>query len=283
LGTDARKKPKDGSESHFASYLNKRGLRWEYEPKIGGKRPDFLVKYEPQKIVAEVYDPTLRLPKQSGPFTSYPALRKTFTRNKKKQIAAVKSAGLPYVCVIGRANSDMEIAAFLMAGAMFGDLAYTIPLSPDPSAPPPVGKTVYAQGGRVQPKQFRGVSAVAILKVFNPTLWRVEDAWDERLKESDIGASMTNEQLGKAVADRGKAMEEMTLHMIDTGDYLPDARLARLVVLHNPFAKRPLDMWALAGPHDEHWQGSNVNGELRYGPVWRGTLFRETGSGGRNP
>ncbi len=54
------KKPKAGSETHFASYLNSRSLPWEYEKDVGGKNPDFFVDYEPQTFVAEVYDPTIR-------------------------------------------------------------------------------------------------------------------------------------------------------------------------------------------------------------------------------
>ncbi len=279
----SEKKPKDGSESHFASYLNPQSLPWEYEKEVGGKNPDFFVECEPQAFVAEVYDPTIRLPRQLGWFTSYPALRKAFKDAKRKQIAAVKKTGLPYVGVIGRANSDMEVAPFLMAGAMFGNLAYSVPVSADPLAAPREGKTVFDKGGSVQPKRFRGVSAVAVMQIFNPTLWKVEQAWDERLgKRKDVGPTLTDEQITRELADRARIMNEVANHMAETGDFLPECKLVRLVVLHNPFATHPLDMSTLAGPHDEQWQGVEIDGVLRYGPYWRGPLIHETGQKGNS-
>ncbi len=47
-------------------------------------------------------------------------------------------------------------------------------------------------------------------------------------------------------------MAEIESALTESGVFLPDARLARLVVLHNPFALKPLPR-SFAGSHDDQY------------------------------
>lgn len=157
-------------ERLFAAYLHQYGLASDRHPLVGGRRPDFLVQHPVTPFAAEVYEPELCLPATAGYIDSYRAFRRAFTGRKGDQIKAVKEAGLPCVVVLARTNSDLRFQPEFVAGAMFGDISFELPLD-DPEA---VGRTVFGRGGRVQREQNRGVSAVAILEDFNPTLFRAE-------------------------------------------------------------------------------------------------------------
>jgi hypothetical protein len=118
----------------------------------------------------EVYEPEIRIPPNGRPFSSYDGLRGMFERNKREQIRAAKKASLPFVGVLARTNSDVDFGADLVAGAMFGDLTFRVPLAEDgESFDIERGVTTFGSGGRMQRGQMRGVSAVAILRRFNPT------------------------------------------------------------------------------------------------------------------
>src|SRR4051812_21559698 len=49
-------------EAAVADYLTRRGIRFEYEPLIGTRRPDFLSHGPHGAVVLDVYEPVLRLP-----------------------------------------------------------------------------------------------------------------------------------------------------------------------------------------------------------------------------
>ena len=191
---------KSDGERLFAAYLRQRRLGWQYEPEIGGRRPDFLVEHPVRSFVAEVYEPQIRLPPGGGSFESYSALRSAFEGRKSKQISAVKRAGLTYVAVVASTNSDIRIQPLVVAGAMFGNLAVTLRVGPEVCERPD-GRTVFGGGGRVQARQFRGVSAVAILERFNPTQDRLEAATRARLARlPDWYATMTPRQIAETKA-----------------------------------------------------------------------------------
>jgi hypothetical protein len=44
--------------------LNQRGLSYEREPSVGGRNPDFLIDTPQGRVVAEVYEPRLVLPRR---------------------------------------------------------------------------------------------------------------------------------------------------------------------------------------------------------------------------
>lgn len=256
-------------EQLFAAYLRQRGLSWQREPDIHGRRPDFLVDRPVMDFAAEVYEPKLRLPPGAGWFDSYAPLRRSFRGRKSRQAKAVKEAGLPFVVVLARTNSDVRFQPEIVAGAMFGNISVEVPLNSTGGE----SRTVFGGGGRVQRKRNRGVSAVAILSSFNPTYWRVEQVMADRLgvepswKPNMSPASVRREQVASA-----RVMKEVHDHMAATGDYIVTAQLARLVVLHNPYADHPIGLEVLNGPHDVQWANTKRDGIRGYGPACWGEL-----------
>jgi hypothetical protein len=258
---------KSEGERLFAAYLRQRRLGWQYEPDLGGRRPDFLVEHPVRSFVAEVYEPQMRLPPSGGSFESYSALRGAFEGRKSKQISAVKRAGLPYVAVVASTNSDIRVQPLVVAGAMFGNLAVTLRVGPEVSERPD-GRTVFGGGGRIQPRQFRGVSAVAILERFNPTQDRLEAATKARLAcLPGWNATMTPRQIAEIKAAIVKLSSETAAQLIVGGAYDPLARRARLIVLHNPYASFPLGTAILNGSHDVQWGAVVIGGQVGYGEL----------------
>ena len=163
----------------------------------------------------------------------------------------------------------------IVAGAMFGDVSVEVPLDSTGDE----SRTVFGGGGRVQRKRNRGVSAVAILSSFNPTYLRVEQAMADRLgvepswRPNMSPASVRREQVASA-----RVMEEVQDHMAATGDIVT-AQLAKLTVLHNPYAENPIGLDVLDGPHDVQWANTERDGIRGYGPACWGELFgREVSS-----
>ena len=97
---------------------------------------------------------------------------------------------VPYVVALARTHSDLPFQPQLVAGAMFGNLQITFPVGPDVTADVPAGvRTSFGGSGRVQPEQFRGLSAVALIHGYNPTQIRVEQAINERIGRHQTAAN----------------------------------------------------------------------------------------------
>jgi hypothetical protein len=261
------KTPNSAGERLFAAYLRQRRLSWEYEREVNGRRPDFSVDHPDGTFVAEVYEPQLRLPEGGGWFDSYTPLRGTFDGRKAKQIKAVKGAGLPYVAVVADTNFDMPIKPLIMAGAMFGNLAVTFTVKPDV----PEGfddRTVFGSGGRVQANQYRGVSAMALIERFNPTTRKLGLAVEARLARiPQWRPEMTERQTAALQSAIVRLTQQAEDDFLASGSYDPRARLARLTVLHNPYAQHPLRPEVLNGPHDRQWGRIVTGGESGYGEL----------------
>jgi hypothetical protein len=260
-------------ERLFTVYLRQRRLTSQREPWVGGRRPDFLVEHPDGNFAAEVYEPEVHLPASGGSFDSYPALRRAFQGRKADQVKAMRQAGVPCVLVLARTNADIKFQPEIVAGSMFGNIGVQIPLDDSDAET----RTIFMGGGRVQPMRNRGVSAVAILECFNPTWYRAEEAVAARLGE---GMKWYPGIPHAAVVREGAAIvrvtEEVYEHMTTTGDYIPDARVARLIVLHNPYATHPFGLDVFDGPHDVQWARTTTMGDIRYGPVKWGRLVIRT-------
>jgi hypothetical protein len=109
------------------------------------------------------------------------------------------------------------------------------------------------------------VSGVAIVRSFNPTIWKLDLASSEHFRRHE------------PVRDLQDASRRATVHlelagaMERAGTIDPTAALARLIVLHNPFAAQPMDLDTFGGPHDEQWGPIElVPGELAYAVVAQG-------------
>jgi len=238
------KSPRSEGERLIAAYLRQRRLPWVHEPDIGGRNLDFLAETAVGHVALEVYEPELRLPNGAGAFDYIAAVEGLFAQRKLKQIKAAKSAGLPLILVVGSANSDIPLDLFAMEGLMFGRPGVRFPLdSPDPGAD---AEWTFLGAGRIQPRLNRGVSALALVRRFNPTQWRLERAWrSQRLLLGDAPNR-------RAVVELYGRMRAIETELVERGVYDPAAAVARLVILHNPHADHPLDK-RFAGPHDDQY------------------------------
>ena len=167
--------PKSDGERLVAAYLDQRCIPWEHEPDVGGRHIDFVARTVSGPVALEVYEPQLTLPNRAGSFDSIAPVEGLFSDRKRKQIKAAKDAGLPLILVVGSANSDVPYDVFSLAGAMFGRPGIRMVVSPEGTASEP--EAAFLGPGKVQPAVNRGVSAVALVRRFNPTLWRLHAAW----------------------------------------------------------------------------------------------------------
>jgi hypothetical protein len=271
--------PNTDGERLLWAYLRQRGYDGfsEYEKLIEGKNPDAFVDHPDQPFVMEVYEPEIKLPPGGGAFSSYEGLRGMFERNKKEQIRAAKKAGLPFVGILARTNSDVDFGPDLVVGAMFGNLEMRFPIAEDgESFDAERGVLGFGQGGKVQPSQMRGVSAIAILRSFNPTLWKMEAEFLKRtagIQTSRAGMSESERMAGQdAIARIATEVQEESIR---SGAFDPSAAIARLIVLHNHHADRSLRLDILNGPHDEQWMAYRDAGSDLYGERWKGSLIHE--------
>src|SRR5688572_26399714 len=124
----------------FEQYLSDRGIAFEYESasESGGRRPDYLLKMEP-RTHCEVKDfefgPQDRAEMESfkkgnrvgskAPDQLFGRIRDTIAK-AAKQLRSHK--GEPCVVILHNANSFVNLASFLVGGAMFGDPVIAVPL-----------------------------------------------------------------------------------------------------------------------------------------------------------
>lgn len=164
--------PQSIGERQFADYLARRQLAWEYEPEIGGRRPDFLVHSPAGDVACDVFEPEIRLPDQPGlvSMDSRPALQGGYEARKSRQIHAVQRAGLPFVLVYAGTRSDIGIPEPVLLSAMFGEIQIAFPLDAGTGiADDTQSQATFGPGAVIQPERKRGLSAAAIITRFNPT------------------------------------------------------------------------------------------------------------------
>ncbi|WP_208028066.1 hypothetical protein [Rhabdothermincola sediminis] len=143
-----------------------------------------------------------------------------------------------------------------VTGAMFGNIAARIPFSSVPGATNGNVKLIFGHGGKMihaRPGQVRvqntTFSAVAILRMFNPTKVRLDRGY----------ASIPD---GLNPVDHLTRRIEVKEEDVRTGLYRPDFDIPRLIVCHNPVAAVPLPLDAFGGPHDEQWAIAPDDGRL---------------------
>jgi hypothetical protein len=271
-----RAKPSGTSERLFAEYLDDRELAWRYGEPVGGRTPGFSVFSGARSFVAAVHDPTLHRPARPGFANSYAALGDELGEPgpTRRAIASVRRAGLPYAAVIGRSGSDRDIEPRQLALSMFGGSTAAWG-SAERDVPAPAG----GGGDRREPpgRRLRGVSAVAVMQFFNPTLWRVERAWAQRIDRSPPGTALRRAALDPDGVERLLVMGDLAQRLLESGAFVPDARSVRMVVVHNPFAAHPLDVASFGGPHDEQWRLVVADGVPAYRRSWSGPRLHEVG------
>jgi hypothetical protein len=247
-----------------AAYLRQRRFSFVYEPSIRGRNPDFVVDTNVGRVALEVFAPRLHLPAKSGSFDSVAPVLGAFEKRKRKQIGAAVDEGLPAILVVASTNSDVPFDEFAIGGAMFGRPGIRFRLGHAEEA-----ISTFLGPGRTQPQLNTSYSAMALVRRFNPTLWRLRLAWSTLLR-SEPGTK-SSRALGETFVRRQEVESELT----NRGIFDPSAALARFIVLHNPYARVPLPL-EFAGMHDEQY---SVVSDDDDGALWRciseGRLMQE--------
>ena len=236
----AERAPATDGERLVAAYIRQRRLRYLFEPEVGGRNPDFVVETPTGPVVLEVFEPHLKLPSRAGSFDSIKPVLGAFETRKRRQMQAGAGEGFPAVVVIGSTNSDIPYDTFALSGAMFGRQGVSFPLGqPDEAV------STFLGPGATGPTKNTSYDALAGIKRFNPTKWRVDRASATRAAIAD---GDSNREVWEAIWRR----EEIAQELLESGLYDPDAAVARLVILHNPFAKVPLP-YEFAWLHDDQY------------------------------
>jgi len=249
------------SEELFADYLERVGYAFEYEPSAreGERNPDFSVDTPSGVVVCEVTDLHWFVPPREGSrvgaagwLDSYGAIRRKL-QDKHKQGRHLKGRQ-PYVVVL-RFVPSHPASQLIVPGAMYGDVAISIPIDPQGGPPPDVpARNVFTSGGRLQPERLTTISAVAVLEVFNPTKAAVE----RRIDELTAADATFEEAYSVAEAELAKP------------DFDENARVGRLDGYHNIYAADPrLPRGTFAGRTDRE---IDLDGSV-YTEVYRGDRF----------
>ncbi len=251
------------AEAIFEEYLQLHGLSFDYEAPAGTYRPDYWIASADDPIaVCEVtaLEKTLG-PNRSGAFDG-PGPVRSKVKKKVRQGRSVAEAGIPYVVVVW--STTWPTDEIIVSSALFGRLQITMPVDPDiGTADRDQTQLQFGRDAALHADQHRNVSAVSIVKQFNPYQRQADDLVRERRREAGVppGASL-EEALPVILA----TYDELQA----AGKYVDGARRPRLVTYHNPHTVNPLPTELFAGPFDEQ-HGLIGNGGAHYGTIAVGT------------
>jgi hypothetical protein len=232
------KAPSTPSERLFATYLDAVGLAWEFGPAVGGTRPDFVVEGQ---VVCEVTAiEGHHLPEQVGArIPAHPIRQKI--RDKWGQAEAAKSAGYRFVLVLHQEGWHADLSVPTVAAALFGDISLPMAFDPTSGTMSTGEGFVFGARGMTEPAGNRNLSAVALVRSFNPTLVDLEAARKEEVR----GVTDVKEGWQRYVAIEERLTEE--------GRFDPDASAVRLLLVHSRRPAHPLDAGWFGGSYDEEW------------------------------
>jgi hypothetical protein len=230
------------AEMHFEAYLESRVIEFEYENDAGDRRPDYWLSPLRGGAVCEVRHVTAAmsdLPDGSGPFDPYKPLAKAVKR-KSAQGRGLEGKR-PYVVVLWAPHWVDDPLSVL--GALFGKAGVVMRISRA------TGEADLSQlslgfglNATLQAGQRQHISAVAMLRRFNPGLRAAQDEVEELLPPGG-----SPEEGLKTILDvYGRRGDE---GLLDDG-----ARCPRIVTFHNTHASVPLPLAVFDGSYDEQYR-----------------------------
>ena len=245
------------AEEHFETYLSGRTLSFEYELPAGRSNPDYWLPRSEPRVVCEVAHVTASLwdrPGRIGAFDAYKPLGKA-VRRKSAQGRGLPP-DLPYVVVLWVPSWTTDDLTVM--GSLFGKVEITMPVDVSTGTADSDQRQLGFGQNRVLQGEREHISAVSILKRFNPGVRQAEDEYDAI--DTDL---MTRDE-------KIRTLFEIYERRGRDGLLDDDARTPRLVTFHNPGATAPLGLDVFDGPYDEQYsvvgdsytkviQGTGVN------------------------
>lgn len=253
------------SEELFAEYLGLLGCDFEYEQETSaGKNPDFLVNTPAGLVYCDVTE--IRV---DDPLTWDPTEFRRRVRDKiKAKAKQAKGLDVPFAAVIWEPNSygwyDIEIP-----GAMYGNPGISIQVGPDAAPTDSAYRNVFLGGARLQRHMNTRISAVAGLRLLNPTeaefsdrmaaaVDRVRNRMGREPDLEEIFRTIWSEIAGNP-EDPPDAMDELerTVARRRAEGLEPHDPAKRVIVVdwfQNLHAREPLPTEGVfTGPWDSHW------------------------------
>jgi len=262
-----RRKSKNKSERIFERYLNSNGFRgkWTHEPSITGKskKPDYLLNHNGQKCFFEVKE----LRKKDNEPTKWPAHIDPYTglreeiNETRKQFKQFKE----HQCSLVVFNIDDRQARLdpqTVLGAMLGNLGFEMDVDvAEGKAVEGTERNVFLGGGKmIDPKRGRHqnttISAIVVLEEF---LNNIDVERAQRREEEKQGKKFTGEEL-----------VDIRLKLYKNHHVM---RVARVVVVENPFARIDFPDGLFVGSFDERWRYTTQNGKIER--VFAGSKLKE--------
>jgi hypothetical protein len=225
----ARKQKLTESELLFEEYLTVHGYAdfWRV-PEGAEMQPDYGVRHQDAEAMFEVKefdgDPP---PMGFGTFDAYGPIRRKLNKAAKK---FRRYKDRPCGAVLSSFSTQMVPLDWqYIAGAMFGDLGFTIPLGEQPSAITPF----FGKGGKMQQALNTTVSATIVLRrgVFAGRKMLLE----AKQAEVALGRRLFAEECGELL-QRLRSEEPPSV-----------------LVVENPHAVNPLSRHWFCGPYDERF------------------------------
>ncbi|MDD5326496.1 MAG: hypothetical protein PHY02_01625 [Phycisphaerae bacterium] len=251
-----KREHKNKSEKIFEQYLNSNRFRgkWIYELPVAGKsrKLDYSLDYNGQKCFFEVKE----LRKKGNEPTKRPAWIDPYTglrdeiNEARKQCKQFKD----YSCSLVVFNIDDRQARLdpqTVLGAMLGNLGISMDINvAEGKAVEGTERTVFLSGGKMidakrkQP-QNTTISAIVVLEEFLDNV-EIERAFRE--EERRQGRKFTATE---AWQNREDLQKKYSVNSVP-----------RVVVIENPFARKPLPEGLFVGPFDERWRWVKEGGEV---------------------
>jgi hypothetical protein len=241
---------KTPGEALFEEYLQILGLKFEYEPPIGSRRPDFLVHSSAGDVLCEIKDFELN-DEDRAELDAALAGKNTFSsrslpfsriqlriRAASRQLREFKGK---YPCLV--VLFDPAAVAYLMnvtvLGAMYGEVKLRVPIDINGGGVFEATNVYDHESRYLTPNSNTTVSAVAILERVRP----IQRLVDEAASKEDFGTG----------PDRTTRMIQFIYEFSEKHPEVFD-QVPRLHVFQNIYAAVPWPRPALSGPNDSFWQ-----------------------------
>jgi hypothetical protein len=248
---------KDESEKIFEQYLDSNGFQgeWIHEPEIKGKRkkPDYLLNWKGENYFFEVKE-LRQKPNEpraiASSFDPYLSLRKEINEVRKK-FKEYKDYSCSLV-VFNVCDKTFRSNPLIIVGAMVGNLGILADFDTEK------GKTIagskrnaFLGGGKMinykgKQSQNTTISAIVVLEQF--------------LDNIEVEKAMINETKKHGNAFDGIEWIQLRQKLHKTHQV---RREPRLIVVENPYARKPFSEILFNGPFDEHWRWrEDLNGKI---------------------